>query len=561
MKVVDFETDKELGVEILQEESENSNSVYFLTDNSEKKDFIAWLLEISENEYSLGNAALMQTNAAFKVLNKILNKLEQCTVVLEKYYVDRVYRDSYYFHYSGKHFDYGRYCKRISLFDGELQGEFFDMEAAILEKSFIGSIVIRPISGREIGRTLLNPKYFFDNDSGYIRLVDYDITVYGKRLHVKAFPYSMQDGETTSCAEITILNLLDYFSQKYSEYHYLLPSSISKIAEQSSYERRIPTVGLSYELISKIFCEAGFYPRLYATKKMEKSKFQHILQYYIESGIPIALGLKANETAKHSVVVVGYFHPDNKKISEIQTCTFDADTMDTVWTCDSADTVTDYCIMDDNIEPYSISMCQRFGEEENDFASALFMDKYEIEYMMVPLYKRMYLEAADAYDICLSLLANKAYSYIASEQALKVLKEKYSDIDDIGTRNNPFVTRVFMSSSRSFRKHRDIQFNNGNKEIRDIYNSTTFPKFVWVCELSTKEMYLDGKILGEIIIDATSSADAKADSFIIIHYPGVVCKRRQDDLVRGIDPQFYELDEWRPCDHFDGNLTTVGSHN
>lgn len=561
MSLVDPETYNELENDIIQEDNDVSNYVYFLTNSSEKNDFIAWLLDISENEYAVGITALMQTNAAFKVLHKLMTKIRHCTVVLEQYYVDRVYRDSYYFHYSGKHFDYGRYCKRICLFEGLLQDKFFDMKTDALKHNFIGSIVIRPISGREIGRTLLNPMYFLENDSGYIRLADYDITVYGKRLHVKAFPYSMQDGETTSCAEITILNLLDYFSQKYSEYHYLLPSSISKIAEQSSYERRIPTVGLSYELISKIFCEAGFYPRLYATKKMEKSKFQHILQYYIESGIPIALGLKVNDTAKHSVVVVGYLHPDKQKISEIQTCTFDSDTMDTVWTCDSADTVTDYCIMDDNIEPYSISTCHRLGEEDNNSPTALLMGKYEIEYMMVPLYKRMYLEAADAYDICLSLLANKAYSYFTSEQALKVLKAKYSDIDGIGTRDNPFVTRVFMSSSRSFRKHRDIQFNDGNREIRDIYNSTTFPKFVWVCELSTKEMYLDGKIFGEIIIDATSSADAKADSFIIIHYPGVVCKRMQNDLVRGIEPEFYELDEWSPCLCFDGNLTPINSQN
>ena len=70
-------------------------------------------------------------------------------------------------------------------------------------------------------------------------------------------------------------------------------------------------------------------------------------------------------------------------------------------------------------------------------------------------------------------------------------------------------------------------------------------------------MYMDGKILGEIIIDATSSADAKAESFIVIHYPGVVCYRMQDDLVKGVQPQFYELDDWRPFTCFDGNLASV----
>lgn len=553
----ELETQCEQNNSVSQEDNDSSNLVYYLSHDSGKNDFIAWILDISEDEYEMGIAKLKKNNAAFNVLHTLISKIGKCTIVLEPCYVDRVYRDSYYFHYSGKHFDYERYCKRICLFDGWLEDKFFDMKSEQLNPKFIGSIVIRPIHGREIGRTLLNPKYFMKNNFGYMRLTDYDVTVYGKRLHVQAFPYSMQDGETTSCAEITILNLLDYFSQRYSEYHYLLPSSISKIAEQSSFERRIPTIGLSYELISKIFCEAGFYPRLYATKKMEKSKFQHILQYYIESGIPIALGLKVSNNAKHSVVVVGYLRSDKRKISEIQTCTFDSDTMDTVWTCDVADTVTDYCIMDDNVEPYSISECHRISEEEDGSLSALLMGKYEIEYMMVPLYKRMYLEAADAYDICLSLLANKAYSYFASDKALESLRKQYTDIDEIGSRDNPFVTRVFMSSSRSFRRHRDIQFNKDNHEIRDIYNVTAFPKFVWVCELSTKKMYMDGKILGEIIIDATSSADAKAESFIVIHYPGVVCYRMQDDLVKGVQPQFYELDDWRPFTCFDGNLASV----
>lgn len=42
----------------------------------------------------------------------------------------------------------------------------------------------------------------------------------------------MQDGETTTCAEVTILNLMDYFGKKYCEYRSILPSDIVSIVEK-----------------------------------------------------------------------------------------------------------------------------------------------------------------------------------------------------------------------------------------------------------------------------------------------------------------------------------------
>lgn len=103
-----------------------------------------------------------------------------------------------------------------------------------------------------------------------MRLAKYVVTVFGKQLEVWAFPYGMQDGETTSCAEVTILNLLDYYSQSYPEYHYLLPSEISHLVEKSSFERRMPTTGLSYELISKVFAKQDFIQGYIQQKKCPK---------------------------------------------------------------------------------------------------------------------------------------------------------------------------------------------------------------------------------------------------------------------------------------------------
>ena len=60
--------------------------------------------------------------------------------------------------------------------------------------------------------------------------------------------------------------------------------------------------------------------------------------------------------------------------------------------------------------------------------------------------------------------------------------------------------------------------------------------------------------MGEIIIDATSSADAKTDSFIIIHYPNVICRRMPEEFLGTKDSEFEKIYKWHPFESFHGNL-------
>lgn len=535
-------------------------SVFEIDSPDYKLNFLSWILDITQEEADKGFEFLKRNNKSIEVLWDLLENLKVFTVVVEDHYVDRVYRDSYYFYYSGKHFSYTRFCKRLSIFDGKLEKNFFDYCSEELQQKFVGTIVIRPIPERSIGRTLLSPKYFLPIDkNGYVRLAKYVVTVFGKQLEVWAFPYGMQDGETTSCAEVTILNLLDYYSQSYPEYHYLLPSEISHLVEKSSFERRMPTTGLSYELISKVFCEAGFYPRLYSAKKMPKNKFRHILSYYIESGIPVAIGLKIAEENKHSIICIGHMQPEKIQLGQILNCANNSESDNVVWVSDTADLVDTYCFMDDNKRPYNISECVEVAKLNT---SILSLDGFEVEYMMVPLYKRMILEAADAYDICMSVIASLKFGIksFSQEWDSETKKQLLGSIDhELGTKEEPLVIRLFMASSRTFRKKRDTQFNVDNKEIQDYYNMTVFPKFVWVCEISSKALYENQQVLGEIIIDATSSPDAKMDSIIIVNYPYALCRRMPEDFLKASEACFEEVKEWKPYDIFRGNLTDCQS--
>jgi hypothetical protein len=70
-------------------------------------------------------------------------------------------------------------------------------------------------------------------------------------------------------------------------------------------------------------------------------------------------------------------------------------------------------------------------------------------------------------------------------------------------------------------------------------------------------MYSD-KVIGEIILDATSSADAYADSLIIAHYPKRIFCRLPED-ARKNRPDFdtdeiHEIRKWKPFLPYDSNL-------
>lgn len=556
MKSKDTYSDSEEVEEERQLDIDTLNDSFFEVSSREEIPFyVAGILDIPETVYDKG-LEFLKSDRSFYILLEIFLALysyieEQgigaFTFMQEENYVDRVYRDSYYFYFSGKHFCYDRFCKRIFLFANTFTKPLLDMTSEELENDFVGSIVIRPIQGRAIGRTLLSPKFFTKNVSCYVRVANYNMTAFGKRVSVSAFPYSMQDGETITCAEVTILNLLDYFSRSYPEYHYLLPSDINRIARENGYERSLPSHGLKYEMISRAFCESGFYPRLYSSEKIPKDKFRRILYYYIESGIPLSLGVATGVQNKHSIVVIGHgrVNIESQQLKQNVYASYDSKSNNVVWVCDAADIVDDFCVMDDNQMPYTLMKCKLYKQYQ------LKLEDYVIETMMVPLYKKMYLEASDASEIFKIIIASQEYGISCSD---------LSCIDGgktLGSKDNPLAVRIFMTSSRSLRKCRDEQFADGNEEVRAWYSTTVFPKFVWVCELSTIDMY-SNKVIGEIILDATSSADAYADSLIIAHYPKCMfCRLPQDARKNETNfdmDEIHEVRTWRPFDPYNSNL-------
>ena len=156
----------------------------------------------------------------------------------------------------------------------------------------------------------------------------------------------------------------------------------------------------------------------------------------------------------------------------------------------SADFVQEYVYTDDNKYPYYKAEYDKF-----DYP----YDETKIKYFIAPLYKRILLDAFEAEKIFYELMKNK-----------------YFGLNNLENIDDKVVIRIFLSTARNYKAGRFESVNNS--VAKELYLNIPLPKFVWVCEISTLSEYKNNKIIGEIVLDATSSKYDKLESTILIRY-------------------------------------------
>ena len=447
---------------------------------------------------------------------KLLNKIScPFTLVVEPYYIDQSYRDTFYMYYSNQHFSVNRSSVRLSFINGMYSRDaFYTAEIEQLNQDFIGSCVINPLVKGAIGRTLFSPHFIpFSETECYMRLSAFKLNIFGRPLQVKAFPYRSQDQETMRCAEITMLNIFDYYSNSYNDYRIVTPSNIISCEEKHNYERVLPSRGTTYPILTKVMSEFGFAPRLYTLFGMDNNvfssltkndKLRRILHYYIESGIPVAVNftstVQSSSNENHSIVCIGH----GKSKSDLykrasKNCYIPYKNRNNNHKnpiINSADFFEDYVIVDDNVPVYQIKCFSAFSKN------------MLVDGLSVPLYKRMFMDAVDAETIFRDLLYDDNFGF--SVYSENILDE-----------NEKVIFRMFMASSKSLKNYRVANYND--IELKHYYASIPMPRFVWVCELYKEDEYFNSndekKAFCEYIIDATSAPSRGPKSLILMRFP------------------------------------------
>lgn len=403
---------------------------------------------------------------------------------VETNYVDKFYRDTYYNYFSSKSGNYKRDCIKISYFVSKIQESNFREADSIqmLRESYLGFTILRPTISSIIGRGVISP-YAFKKNSFYARTTKIPITVNGVKFEAEGFPHSSQDSENITCAETSLWSVMEYFGNRYSEYSPKLPSLINTTLRGIFHERQVPSKGLNIYQISYALKEFGFGSIIYS-KKAYDITFDRLLSTYIESGIPIILAFE-NKSIAHALVAIGHGEISDSNIDKLPVKNFAIDEYNSlsrsnnIEIYDSAEIEKEFIFVDDN------HPCYQKGYLNNParyYANSLW-DQCEITYFIAPLYSKIYLEAYEARNFFFHILLKSPYKLNPGSKV---------------------VLRTFLTSSRSYK---DLIAVNKNMDpiLKEIIIKLSMPKFIWVGEISTKELYQQRLANGLILLDATEA--------------------------------------------------------
>lgn len=435
------------------------------------------------------------SNLTVAELDILLNQLQSFLldmrsdlhVVIEGLYVDSTYRDSYYDYYSTKHSNYSRFCLRMSFFQPAFNKVIDFVNEANIKDNYLGFLVVRPLI-RCIGRNVISPEAKLPpKNEVRICRVKVDASCLGVKLKAEGFPHASQDNETMTCAQTTIWSMLEYYGNKYTLYHPTLPTEIEEILEPFSYERQLPSKGLTYNQISVALRNYGFGPKIYQSGDTQDKieHFRMLLACYIESGIPLAVAL-TNKNVGHAVVCIGTERVDKNGVTNypIQLGT------KTLFSWNHAVANARFVFIDDNRPCYQIASLSDpvkhyVDEGKNDWKDA------QARQFIAPLYHKVYMEA----DTAITL----------AEQIVKTVIRG----------GDGQVMRTLLTSSRTFREH-ITQMSSLTNDQRIALLGIPMPKFVWVTELSKPDDFVNGHASTLLLLDATGSKMANLSRNIIL---------------------------------------------
>lgn len=156
-------------------------------------------------------------------------------VLIERNYIDKDYRSTYYNFYAKKGQRYRVDCVRLHFFD---QTVTFDERSFRLScpdnrlgDHYFGYMVLRPTGIATIGRSVLSPDVR-SGANGFIITAAHKIHLLGYKLTVEGFPSMDQHVDISVCAHAACWSILRHYSERYSTYREFLIHDITMMAHQ-----------------------------------------------------------------------------------------------------------------------------------------------------------------------------------------------------------------------------------------------------------------------------------------------------------------------------------------
>lgn len=240
----------------------------------------------------------------------------------ESHYVDRDYMEDHGVFYSRSLNQQKNYCKRLHFFSLPLEqlteqikwvaqasGEAKAAQTTLYE-TYLGFVVVKPLLGAPIGRTVLKPLPH-DKGDGHLRKFGvarrYQVHLLGFTLTTVGLAFQQQDEGVSACATTAVWSALQKI-RDFEDIRVATPAEITSLATRHvlPYGRAMPQEGLSIDQMCQAIQALGLAPSLYRVDAPDDLfSYLHAAE---RSNFPSILVLDAepkNARDRHAVAVVG----------------------------------------------------------------------------------------------------------------------------------------------------------------------------------------------------------------------------------------------------------------
>ena len=471
-----------------------------------------------------------------------LSVLGAKSYVLEDQYIDRDYSADYLQFYARTFRAHDRYCKRVHFFSADISPLLLrplstDRLRQIQEfarTTYCGLCVIRPLSTAPIGRTVLRARVDngFNMEATVTCRADFDANLLGVDLKVTGASFLQQDARVGACAQVAIWTGMRHMHARHN-YNWVSVADITRFATPTTATEAVSLPAgsdfLTSERMIRAISEAGYQPLCFRGSHIDRD-----ILPYVESGIPVILGLNIDRTLGHAVTVIG-------RVFAKQDCPTD----------NAIDYVPAYIVHDDQGGPYMWLPMDRaasttFSFTDNTIKRDTPDGTIELNvcdhavFAVALMSTRVFSTAAAAEHSAWDRIDDTLHNMpkirsLLDEHQLPVNARLLDELQAAHSADH-IVRRTYLTSAAGYRRH--LAGGSASDGLKDALLELHLPHFTWITEISTIDSYNQPspglrRIYGHTVLDATSTGKS-GDGLLVLHFPGLLFT---NDINAREDPQ------------------------
>lgn len=519
---------------------------------------IAHTVESLNSDASWSRLACVLGGADLDVVSNTirhLRVLKAQSYVLEDPYIDRDYSADYAQFYALTFHTHDRHCKRVHFFSKDvsplLQRPLSTVQLNglhnIAQDSYCGFCVVRPLPAAPIGRMVLLARLGngFNMEATVTCRANINAHLLGTRLQVTGTSFLQQDSRVGACAQVAIWAGMRHMHARHN-YNWVSVADITRFAGLPSVAEAVslPNASdrLSTDAMVRAIAEAGYQPLC-----LPNLNIGYAILPYVESGIPVILGLNIGGTVGHAVTVVGRVFAQQENP-----------------TTHPFDYVPAYIVHDDQSGPYMWLPADEHASTTFSFSNdtikrdtpngplELNLECHAV-FAVALMPTRVFSTAARAEHNAWSLIDENLNALPGARQALAehgiLVNEKLMDELQAAHSGKNIVLRTYLTSAAGYRRH--LAQGSASDPLKDALLHLHLPHFTWITEISTIDSYNQSspglrRIYGHTVLDATSTAKHN-DALLVLHLPGLLLTQDQNgQQVTAIEnDRLYECREKR----------------